>query len=234
MTIIELARVFDGHREIGQSSPIAMTNGFLAERLRTSLELIAAPMRTIIHENGFFKTVLVDIDEWPEDRFRGRKLVLHVWSSDAGRGAKEEIHNHRWSFWSVLLCGRLEWQHYDVEAERSGGSPYVEYDCGSPAGRDHFLLVRRRDTRLARRFRAIVTPGTLLHMSPSEVHRVRWIGTETAATLVLQERPARQVSNVYLPARGLANPTVLHRSVRHPDRRLMETTLGNLIRYIEP
>ena len=61
---------------------------------QNTLEAVSA--RSYQHGNGFLKVVLLD---------RGYKLRLHIWF--AGEPCEENIHDHRWSFSSLVLTGSL-------------------------------------------------------------------------------------------------------------------------------
>lgn len=71
---------------------IALLQAILADH--TALEQISH--RSYQHGNGFLKVVLLD---------RGYKLRLHIWF--AGQSCEENIHDHRWSFSSLILAGAL-------------------------------------------------------------------------------------------------------------------------------
>ena len=78
----------------------------------TSLEQIC--QRSYQHGNGFLKVVLLD---------RGYKLRLHIWF--AGQSCEENIHDHRWSFSSLILAGVLK---SEIWKDDQSGQQFQEYE----------------------------------------------------------------------------------------------------------
>ncbi len=158
--------------------------------------------RSLRHWNGFTKILLIDVSEWPSTLYAGRKLVLHVWNAADQAINIENIHNHRWTFESVLLAGRLRWEHYitiDTASEHS--SRYVCYRYTSPSknGGGRYTLQRIGYTNLQENFRAEVEAGSIARLHPEQLHRVVQTSTKDAAiTLCLQHLPCRTHSDVFL------------------------------------
>lgn len=156
--------------------------------------------RSRLHRNGFLKTILVDRDEWSEYSLNGYRLVLHAWDDATVSGHEEQIHDHRWPFWSLLLKGTLEWTHYStIEEKTETGLPYYRYEYRSPDERSHYSLNYAGKAWLSQRFSATVSDGTRLAMTEVELHKVRWPGVSDTATIFLQGKPARASTNVYIP-----------------------------------
>lgn len=153
--------------------------------------------RARLHDNGFLKLVLVDEDEWANPELAGFKLVLHVWDDLTETGLYENVHNHRWPFWSVLVCGQLNWEHYCVSDTANTEISHSAYIYRSPGHGSSYTLTPQGGIALDLRMKAVVSPGTCLAMSDTELHRVTRVGEATAATVFLQGPQSRLSTNVY-------------------------------------
>lgn len=75
---------------------------YAAEALQQILddnELLASiAEKSTIHSNNFSKIVLASENGW--------KLRLHIWE-DVDYVQEHEPHNHRWDFYSYILCGNI-------------------------------------------------------------------------------------------------------------------------------
>jgi hypothetical protein len=87
--------------------------------------------RSYWHSNGFAKLV-VHVDD-----ANGSRLRLHVWP-EAGRrrAGYQNVHNHRWPFLAVVLCGAVRVQLFEEVDLPTDNTPvsfvkYV-YDAGAP------------------------------------------------------------------------------------------------------
>ena len=100
----ELDQYFTTHQDADVALSQWLTEHFSKQQL---LDLLTAILndneslaeisaRSYQHGNGFLKVVLLD---------RGYKLRLHIWF--AGQSCEENIHDHRWSFSSLVLSGAL-------------------------------------------------------------------------------------------------------------------------------
>lgn len=155
--------------------------------------------RARLHDNGFLKLILVDEDEWEDPQFAGYKLVLHVWDDLTQTRTYENVHNHRWPFWSMLVCGRLSWQHYCLSSSSEAKMSHIEYEYQSPGRSEHYTLTHKGPVTLEPRMAAIVTAGTSLAMTDMELHRTTRTADALAATVFLQGRESRRSTNVYMP-----------------------------------
>ncbi|MGI5420334.1 hypothetical protein [Actinomadura luteofluorescens] len=157
--------------------------------------------RARIHANGFLKFVLVAADEWPSSDLTGHKLVLHAWH-DSTDGGRENVHDHRWPFWSTLMCGRLLWESYSLSTWRKAAPTHVACEYRSPGEAASYEMLPRGPAVLDRGFTATMTAGTVFHLSETELHRVARAGPDLSATLFLQGPPVRAATNVYIPVSG--------------------------------
>lgn len=191
--------------------------------------------RARLHDNGFLKVVVVDQHEWSNSQFAGCKLVMHIWDNTTETGRYENVHNHRWPFWSMLLCGQLVWEHYSISQSNSSLATHFEYEYESPEREKVYRLVPKQPAALDLRMRATVTSGTCLTMTDSELHRVQRSGDATAATLILQGRKSKPTTNVYVRMPH-ANPVAHYRhapperSVRQAPREMLSHLVLRVLR----
>lgn len=89
------------------------------------------------HALGFTKIPLL---------YAGRlRIVLHSWEGTAGTAAVEDIHDHRFSFLSVVLRGTVTERRYEL----AGGDTHaiLEAPAGGADGCDVFATGRRAAVR---------------------------------------------------------------------------------------
>ncbi|MFW1644925.1 hypothetical protein [Acinetobacter guillouiae] len=96
--------------QFSKSQLIQLLTSILADQ-HTLTEISARSYR---HGNGFLKVVLLD---------RGFKLRLHIWF--AGQACEENIHDHRWSFSSLILTGALT---SEIWKDHAHGQQLQEYE----------------------------------------------------------------------------------------------------------
>jgi hypothetical protein len=147
--------------------------------------------RSYWHSNGFAK-LLVHLDPATDVRLR-----LHVWSADRAAGY-ENVHDHRWPFASMVLCGALEVEEFsDVDADRPGAVRCTALRYDGADGRPDNRLVPTGKTGLRsmgrRRYGA---PGT--HVCDTGVlHAVRALDGPLTSTLVVQGAARSRTARVY-------------------------------------
>jgi hypothetical protein len=139
------------------------------------------------HANGFDKLVILS-SEHPQ-----YKLRLHMWWP--GRhDVTEHVHNHRWSFASIVVHGSLEAHVY----ERSDrGSLMHEYRYFSPEGGTTYRMDLVGTARLTALQHVVMPTGTLYSLTKDVLHRVVPTLRQLTATLFLQGAAVRQSTNVF-------------------------------------
>jgi len=119
---IQLEQYFSIHNDATETLSQLLEQQFSKGQLLTLLtaimqdeqSLAEISSRSYQHGNGFLKVVLLD---------RGYKLRLHIWF--AGQSCEENIHDHRWSFSSLIITGALTSEIWkDVDA----GQDFQEYE----------------------------------------------------------------------------------------------------------
>jgi hypothetical protein len=150
--------------------------------------------RSYWHSNGFAKLV-VHVDD-----VTGSRLRLHVWPQAGRRGAGyQNVHNHRWPFLAVVLCGAVRVQLFEEvdlpagDAQRSFVK-YV-YDAGAPTLIAPFREVARRALRDLGD--AVYEAGEAHSCSTIELHTVTANVPGTTVTLLIQGPVQRRSALVY-------------------------------------
>jgi hypothetical protein len=172
-------------------------------------------VRAVVHHNGFVKLVVVDTDEWDALPLQGFRLVLHVWDPAVAPHSVEEIHNHRWRFASVLLCGALKWEHFHEYDGEDEPIPCLEYEYRSPGRGTGYRLRPRGPVTLARQFVAMAGVGARSMMTVSQIHRVEPVADTLSATLFLQFPVERTWTRVFVESWRPASTAT--RSLRRPE-----------------
>ncbi|MFC4013559.1 hypothetical protein ACFOY2_40465 [Nonomuraea purpurea] len=157
-----------------------VSSGELPALLRSVLEdrsyLARVAAASYGHNNGFDKIVLA---AGPDNRY---KLRLHIWWPERDPHS-EHVHNHRWTFASVVLAGEMEMEFF---ALTSGGEPMQRYRYSHPPGEPHFVRDWKDSVEVRTVFAETVGPGSSYWLGESVLHRIVVHGRRLTATLVLQ------------------------------------------------
>ena len=132
----------------------------------TEAQLQSIARRSYRHGNGFLKIVLLE---------NGYKLRLHIWLP--GTPCEENVHDHRWSFASTVLCGSLRSELFAYLGEDPAGEFRefrYEQRQAKPVGRARLL---RLSTEVYRAGDAYCLPREVLH-------RIAHHGENLVATLM--------------------------------------------------
>ena len=164
----------------------------LASLAARPAELISAALadpepvaaRSYRHALGFDKIILVSA--WPLGALR-----LHVWWPGQQR-AREHVHDHRFTFSSVVLTGRLRTSLYQLAED---GEPTELYRETSDMADRRWRFEHAGPRRLARVLVADQPAGTAYTMSPPLLHRIEASPLLTA-TLFLETESTRNWSSV--------------------------------------
>ncbi|MDA0633315.1 hypothetical protein OUY22_07770 [Nonomuraea sp. MCN248] len=148
----------------------------LQSALRDEAYLARVAADSYRHNNGFDKIVLV---AGPDNRY---KLRLHIWWPNRDRHS-EHIHNHRWTFASVILAGELEMEFF---ALTPGGRPMQRYRYSHPPGGTHFVRDWQDSVEVQTVFAETVGPGSSYWLGETMLHRILVHGRSLTATLILQ------------------------------------------------
>jgi len=156
------------------------------------------------HANGFLKCPL-----WVEPA-TGRKVVVHAWPQSAGRWSAEHIHDHRWDFASVLLCGGYRYELFEVSSDAELEVDIHEYR--SLGASVEYQLVRSAPSRVGRVVGGEWTAPAGYALHRSVLHRLSSVQPGTV-TLVLQGTVEADSTRVALTANSRlgSSPVVVRR-----------------------
>jgi hypothetical protein len=147
------------------------------------------------HPNGFLK-IVVRSDETLDPKVR-----LHIWNGADVHGV--DIHNHFWSFSSLILCGFLVNETFRQTVDPDVALRTVQYRLNRREGGNH-LLESQGVSGVALVSRNKMGPGDVYGLNFRQLHRVIPDGRGITATMVLQG-PAMTDDNTIL--RSIANAT---------------------------
>jgi hypothetical protein len=177
-------------------------------------ERVAA--NSYLHENGFYKLVLADSGTPPF------KLRLHSWLRwrTDDEIVRENIHNHRWNFATVLVRGAYTFQQFVV---RPGGQTYHKYNYSSPGGTGAYCmeyvgsqdLVKVLDMRLGSRCSYEIN-HTVLHRAVQDEN-------DALLTLMLQGGIKKSKTAVYSVSDLGQGPQIPAQSIGHQTARQILT-----------
>jgi hypothetical protein len=167
----------------------------LREVLADDRLLASIAQRSYQHTNHFDKIVLVD----PGTQL-GHRLTLHLWNppySDA-EAEDEQIHDHRFSFWSHVVAGTLTSQNFVRDAT---GTPFGEYQyipekLNSVATVGNFY-VNVGDSPLLATDRPRIEAGTSYDLTYDRIHRVILPHDDLTCTLVLRGPRQKNYASVF-------------------------------------
>jgi hypothetical protein len=168
----------------------------------TALDVVAS--RSYRHRNGFDKIVLAA----PEESLL--KLVLHVWPKDSLESS-DNIHNHRWDFSSVVLCGALQLEFFDRSA---CGKRYSVMRYQPMSGMGNFQLCPRGAMTVSSHASVTMAMGSTYSWACNRLHRAWGLPGQVTATLIVQGPPTRASTTVLVcqdDAHRLDGPQRLYR-----------------------
>lgn len=150
----------------------------------SSLAVLAS--RSYRHRNGFDKIVLAAPSGSP------LKLVLHVWLRE-GLEDSDNIHDHRWDFSSVVVCGALRLEFYDRDTE---GRTYSVMQYRPLPGVGKFEFHSHGSTAVSAHASVTMTVGSTYSWACDRLHRAWGLPGQVTATLLVQGPPTRGSTNV--------------------------------------
>lgn len=144
-----------------------------------------------IHANGFYKI------SFPYSQDSPVRIRLHVWPGDALMDTEPDAHNHKWSFVSKVLAGKLTHDVLHVSPD-SGEYHHYEY---KRVGLGHQYIHSGTAELEMRRIEA-APRGIVYSMDARTVHRVRPDESSYTATLVVELAPARAQTDIFVANGG--------------------------------
>ncbi|MDQ9021828.1 hypothetical protein ACFODO_23425 [Acinetobacter sichuanensis] len=168
---------------------IELLTAILADQ--ATLQAVSA--RSYQHGNGFLKVVLLD---------RGYKLRLHIWF--AGQACEENIHDHRWSFSSLILTGALTSEIWKDQAQ---GQPFQEYEYHAATQTQAPFKKDVGVQTLALDHVQVNTAGESYVMPKGKLHRIINPGHQVVATMMCSA-PTEQGTTRLIPIHDGIDPNI--------------------------
>lgn len=170
------------------------------------------------HHNGFDKIILAS----PAGSHL--KLVLHVWSTN-GVDLSDHIHDHRWDFASVVLCGALRLELYAPDAH--GGAYSAMRYRPLPGVGDYEL---QPDGAMSVSPAAMVTMavGSTYSWASDLLHRAWGLPGLLTATLIVQGPVTRSSTTVLVRSEDAQTLPARPRRLRRLRADQVDRTLAAL------
>lgn len=157
---------------------------FLREAME-SVERAAQPRGgSVLHENGFRKVSLF------KDPVTSMQVRLNFWPAGTEDGS---IHDHRWNFLSLVVCGTLEHSVYEATpSTAAGAASMVELSDADASLRKSVGASAGVEVRELHR--VVMPRGTLYSLDAGSFHMIRC--RQDAVTLMVTGRPLRAFTRV--------------------------------------
>lgn len=142
------------------------------------------------HDNAFLKLLLMDSTC---NRFRFR---IHWWKANANTlRIRQNIHNHRFHFYSFVLIGGLTNTLWRVSSE---GAPYVHYTYHPRLNKDTYLLSKVGTTLLRVNHVSHQAAGNKYYLNAEALHTSEPAKGKDVITLFVEDRVSiRSYADVY-------------------------------------
>jgi len=159
--------------------------GWLTLLLSDDQAALECAGRSYHHENGFLKLVVF---RTRDDLFR---LRLHIWPESAY--ADQNIHDHRFAFWSYVLKGTIINHIWEPDPS---GSRFTHYTYHPRELQTQYVLQKQGAVRLKESATFKRQQGTTYHFGSDVLHTISCI--DRPVTFVLEDRRnLRGLANVY-------------------------------------
>lgn len=150
--------------------------------------------RSYHHTNHFDKIVLMDTDNQ-----LGYRLTLHMWTPPYSEFEvnDEQIHDHRFSFWSNILVGSITFQNYvrDASGVMFKEYQYIPERLGVATVGNYYIDVGQ--SPLLEVEQSGGKAGESYHLTYNRIHRVVLPRTEMSCTLVLRGPRQKNYASVF-------------------------------------
>lgn len=186
-----------GHVSVNSAVDDSLTPARLDALLRSRSIREAVAERSYWHPNGFLKIVLAGASG-------AEQLRLHVWP---GVPENHDVHDHAWSYRSVVLAGVLQERRY-AEVAPGGLDAEVMWRHtyrGDGAGR--FRLDAPEVVDLRESSRRLLIPGMRSHGTATCIHSFSAVVTPAVTLLAVGPRQ-QDLSSVYRRARVVEETVV--------------------------
>jgi hypothetical protein len=168
------------------------------------------------HALGFDKFVL--IPAWPDAQLR-----MHVWWPGDARVA-EHVHDHRYSFASAVVAGRLRNNVFAVGDSGLAVGDYRRYAEDGAIVTQQWQFSYQGEERAGLSLSAEMSPGSTYSMHAGVLHRVE-VSRALTVTLLVETSAVKQSSSV-LVGQGRPQPSLT------PQTRFDEATLRQRLKRL--
>lgn len=185
-----LTHIWEGH------NIAALLDEFIFETKRAVHENIDS----YFHDNGFDKIVLFQDDETK------MKLRLHVWYPmliPGQRRQRQNVHNHRWDFSSLVLTGQATNLTYRMASEGENGEELYHYRYYARGSKEHYDVEFLGKSKVVVKTTERHNVGKLYSVDNEVLHRVDIDDDATVATLVVTHENVSWVTNDLLSEKSM-------------------------------
>jgi hypothetical protein len=167
-----LAEYFDSSRLVKLLGSILDSKDYISEMAENSY----------VHDNGFDKIVLVS-----DARY---KLRLHIWWDELT--SEENIHDHRWDFYSVVISGSIRFEQYKVADTGTLLHEYKYIDQG-----DQYQIEHVGETILTFDNVGTLAPKSHYFLSHLIPHRIKPDPSKLTSTIIFQGSAIRNWTRLF-------------------------------------
>ena len=216
----QLDQYFAFHQDATGTLSNWLSSQFSKDQLIQLLTAILADPQTLAeistrsyqHGNGFLKVVLLD---------RGYKLRLHIWF--AGQSCEENIHDHRWSFSSLILAGALTSEIWKDDLQ---GQQFQEYEYHAASKTHAPFKTDVGVQQLTLDHVQVNTAGQSYVMPKGKLHRIINHGHQMVATMMCSA-PTEQGTTRLIPMHEGIDPNI------QPPKTSVSQLAASLYQFIQ-
>lgn len=149
--------------------------------------------RSFLHVNGVYKIVLA------KKSYSEPEIRLHLWEKGniLPTGSNlENIHNHRWSFHSKVLCGSFKQSLYQVNLCDEGFLDHYRFIAVAPGVLNSIEYSGRANARLS--FETIINNGQSYYLYHDVLHMFEPENNDFSATIIVREPYCVDESSVFI------------------------------------
>lgn len=153
-----------------------------------------------VHDNGFDKIILF------QDPVTKMKLRLHVWHPLMIPNIvrpRQNVHNHRWDFSSIVLIGYVDHLSYSFAEKDEDGEDFFHYRYYARVSKEHYEVKERGKAKIIHTGIERFNVGGFYSVQNELLHRVDVPDHLLVATLVITHENVGWVTNDLLSERSM-------------------------------
>lgn len=139
------------------------------------------------HSNYFDKIVLY------KSKINNFSLRLHIWDKEIHPQIRSDIHDHRWSFMSIVVIGTVIENNY-TKISAKGDVDEFNYSINNEKSEN---FVFKNEAKLLKRYSKVMTKNMIYTKFHNELHDVI-SNSNYSATLVLRMNPIKSYSSIFV------------------------------------